>query len=127
MVVTNIGINGIRDAIVGAGPTFDYAGMGIGTTAATYQDTTLESEVDLNSTNPTANRRSLDEQTLLDKELRFTMVIPTTEGNGNDLTEVAVYNAISDGVPLNHIVHAPVSKTDDIELTITVIMKLANY
>jgi len=127
MVVTDVGINGIRDAIVGAGPVFDYAGMGIGTTDETYQDTALENEVDLNSTDPGANRRSLDTQMLLDKELRFTLVIPTTEGNGNDLTEVSIYNSISDGVPLNHIIHAPVSKTDDIELTITVITKLANY
>jgi len=123
MVLTNDGVNKVRDLIA---DNFTYMAMGIGTTDEKYDDTALENEINLNIGDETTNRRTC-EITKLDKEIRFNMVVPTTEGNGQELTEVGIFNSKAGPTMLNRVVFAPISKTDTIELNVMVVMKLANY
>ncbi|MCK5159943.1 MAG: hypothetical protein KAQ99_00060, partial [Candidatus Aureabacteria bacterium] len=46
----------------------------------------------------------------------YEMQLLTSEGNGNTLTEVGIFNAASSGDMLNRITHTGVPKTSDVEL-----------
>lgn len=103
MVVLNESINKIRDLI---NAQIDEVDWGTGTTAETAADTGLETEIssiEQSSTN-----------TVGDKTIQITGVLPSTAGNSNTITETVV--RYSDGTDHVRRVFTGISKTASKEI-----------
>lgn len=108
-MITNAGLNLLRNWIYGDSVNaITHMGVGTGTAAPQATDTTLEAEV-LRKTFSTKAKGS-------DGVANYEMELLTTEGNGNDLTEVGILNAAAAGDLLNRITHAAIPKTSSFEL-----------
>ncbi len=116
MVMTNTGKEEIMTWLAGDSATAPtHIAFGTGTTAATANDTALETELDRTALSTTRSNQQVE----------FSVSIPSTEQNGEDITEVGLINASSDGDLFQRSVFNAISKTSsfDIQIDITLRMK----
>ncbi len=102
-------------------PTPDYTAptvfkIGTGTTDPTVSDTDIETGVNINggaTKTFVSGYPILDEATI---QATIRAILLTTEGNGNDLTEFALFN--TDGSPkmFSRTVHTVISKTSSVQI-----------
>lgn len=88
-----------------------HVAVGTGTTAPTEADTALEAEV---------LRRAREEITQTDTETTVSMWIPSTDANGDTLSEVGVFDASSGGNMFSRSTFDPITKTSDMEIWIDI-------
>lgn len=89
-VITNAGLNEIRDWLAGSSAsTFTHIGYGTGTTEPTAEDTELESEI--------SGIRDSATKTTAFAQVKFTDEVDSTEGNGNTISEIGIFNSSSGG------------------------------
>jgi len=116
MVMTNTGKEEIMAWLAGESATAPtHIAFGTGTTAATSNDTALETELD----------RNADTAVRSNAEVVFSTSIASTEQNGEDITEVGMLNASSAGDLFQRSVFNAIGKTSsfDIQIDITLRMK----
>jgi|LGVF01.2.fsa_nt_gb hypothetical protein len=107
-------LNLIRNAIHGDGFVYPtHIGIGTGTTAPAANNTALETEV-----YPYGGSRGIisSKTIITSKEVVFQLSLLPAQGNGNDLTEVAIFNSATGGTMTNRIVHTEITKTSSFEL-----------
>lgn len=124
MIVTT-GFNELRDLINGTGTVPSHFGMGTGTTDPTISDTTLETEVDINT--GAGERQPLADGTTtvtVDQEITWSGELLTTEGNSNDLSEIGLFNASTAGDMFFRTEFFPLSKSNSITLQVDITMRL---
>ena len=108
-MITNAGLNLLRNWMYGDSVNA-LSHIGIGTGISTPQAT----ETDLVAS---VLRKAFTAQIKgTDGIATYEMTLLTSEGNGNTLTEVGIFNAVSSGDMLNRITHTGVPKTSDVEL-----------
>jgi hypothetical protein len=90
--VTDVGLNMIRDRMLGTGTYNSYPthlAVGTGTTAETASDTALETEV---------FRDSLTQYATVDTgEWQYKYYLSSDDGNGNTISEASLFDASSGG------------------------------
>ena len=90
--------------------------IGTGTTDPTTSDTDIETGVNINggATKTFVSGYPILNETTLQATIRA--ILLTTEGNGNDLTEFALFN--TDGTPkmFSRLVHTLISKTSGVQV-----------
>ena len=108
-MITNAGLNLIRNWMYGDSVNaLSHIGVGTGITTPQATDTALEASV---------IRKAFSTQTKgSDGIATYEMQLLTSEGNGNTLTEVGIFNSASVGDMLNRITHTGVPKTSATEL-----------
>lgn len=112
-MIMNDGLDLVRDFLHGDSVNApSHMAVGVGTATEKATDTTLGSEV-LRKTFSGTTKGTVGKET-------YEMTILTTEANGNDLSEVGIFNAASAGDMLNRIVFTPISKTSAFELKIEI-------
>ena len=79
-----------------------YMAVGTGTTTATVNDTTLETETE---------RNARQEYTLGTSDVTVSLFLSSAEGNGDDLTEVGALDASSSGNLMMRTTFPVISKT----------------
>ena len=84
---------------------------GTGTTAATVADTTLETETE---------RNARQESTEGTSDVIVSLFLNSTEGNGDDLTEVGALDAASTGNLMMRTTFPVISKTSAVDVWIDV-------
>ena len=94
-----------------------HVAIGTGTTAVTGADTTLETEI---------LRAACTNGKVGDDIVSFTKTWATTDGNGNNFTEVGAVNAASSGTLCNRKVFPSFAKTSAYELRVSVYVKCEN-
>lgn len=104
MVLTTVGKNKIRDAIVA---DIGNAQLGTSSTAPSATDTGLGTPIAATIDAVTTNTS--------DKQFVTTYALNSATGNGNDFKE---YENTIDSTNLSRSTFAPVSKTSDIEMTV---------
>lgn len=103
-IIPAAGLNLIRSFLAGDSPTNPtHGGVGTGTTGVTSGDTALETEVGTRQTTSTVKKAN----GIID--IIFTL--PSTEANGNNLSEVALLTALSGGTLFQRAVHTAFAKT----------------
>ena len=105
-MIVNSGLNLMRDLMSGAAPNPpSHIAVGTGTTAVAAGDTALETEVE---------RFAFAAKTGTGNGIfEYTGVLPSTDGNGNDLAEVGVLNATASGDLVLRKTHNSFPKTAD--------------
>lgn len=116
-MITNEGLNTIRDRMKGDALYPTRMAVGIGTSTVQQSQTALvdqQEEKDI----------SLYSQGNLG-EVRYTMELGGTEAVGLALTEVGMRNEISANI-VNRVVHSPVNKTSGMQIRYEVIYAFSN-
>jgi hypothetical protein len=120
--VTKLGMQEVAKLILTdvGGTAFDYIGIGEGTTAATVNDATLESEVKRK-----AAVGSLNTTTQINDTAKWVVTFSSADSlSGNDaITEIGILNAASNGVLLLRQVYSPADNCnwdagDTLEVTV---------
>lgn len=111
-------LTALRNAMYGDSVTMPtHIGVGSGTTLVAAGDTILETEVFPDG----ANRSAISSRTKPSaSSVRLQMLIGVGEANGENLTEVAAFNAVTGGTMTNHVVHAAITKTAAYQLKIQI-------
>ena len=87
---------------------FTHMGFGTGTVTPTELQTALDSEV--------VRRSRQDYSTTVDSAITG-FFLPSTTANGNDISEVGVFDASSGGsMKLRATLNTPITKTSDVEI-----------
>jgi len=118
MVFTNVGIQELIYWLNGdtaVAPT--HMAVGSGDTAATEDDTALETE---------EGRYAFDTQTAGTDTVEYNMIVPTTLLNGDTLEEAGVFNASSSGDMFVRFTYSDVVKTNLVEVQYEVTLKIIN-
>ena len=119
MVMTNAGLNEIKEWLGGASATAPtHINVGDDNTTPTKDDTALTNELLVKAFNRT--------DTTLDKEVTFTATVKVLELVGDNLREVGITNSTSGGVQFTHNTHAVIAKTNNIEVIYQLKLKLVN-
>jgi len=101
MVLLNVGINRIRDRV--QSDLFKVQ-AGTGTTAATVDDTDLETAV--------ADTKNDPDVVSSDQQLSITNIVLSTQGNGSSLSEAkATFGSTTNEITAFRVLFAPLSKT----------------
>ena len=111
LVVTS-GLNLLRDLLNNTAPTaLTHVALGTGTTAVNTAQTALVTEV---------YRDVITQRTTGTGQLVVTLYLGTTQGNGNTLAEVGLFNASSSGTMYARVLLAStIAKTSAIAVTFT--------
>lgn len=88
-----------------------YIGVGTGTTTETTSDSALEFEVE---------RKARQEYSEGTSDVVVSLFLGSTEGNGEDLTEVAAFDASSGGNVMMRKVFPAISKTASVDVWIDI-------
>lgn len=116
-MIVNAFLTAVRNAIYGDTVTMpSHIAIGIGTTAVTASDITLETEVDRNTISSKSKPST--------KKVRMQITIGANENNGMALTEFGAANAVIGGTLTNRIVHAAINKTSVFELKYQITIEL---
>ena len=108
-MITNAGLNLLRNWMYGDSVNpLSHIGIGTGTSTPQVTETDLVTSI---------LRKAFTSQVKgSDGIATYEMTLLTSEGNGNTLAEVGIFNAVSSGDMLNRITHIGIDKTSDIEL-----------
>jgi hypothetical protein len=102
-LVTDVGLNEIRNFLSGTATDFDNFAIGTGTTAAASDDTALETEV---------FRDTITQRSNIDTgEMQFKYYLSSDDANGNAISEAGILDASSGGDLLARVVFAADDKT----------------
>ena len=113
--VVAVGLDLVRDLLGGVKPRPDTIKVGTGTTAVLATDTDLETSV---------FQKVISRRLLEDARITFHMLMETTEGNGNTISEVGLF---SGSTMVNRSILSPtIAKTSAIFLTAAIEISLAN-
>lgn len=105
-MIVDDGLNLIRSYLIGEEPDHPtHGGVGTGTTGEVKGDSALESEVGTRQVLSTTKRSN--------GAVDFIFDLPSTEANGNTLSEVGLLTAITSGTLFSRITHAGFGKTSD--------------
>jgi hypothetical protein len=112
-LIVNSGLNQIRDFLNGDSPDPpSHLAVGTGTTAANASDTTLETEV---------LRKAVEkEEKATAGVIEYSVNIDSTEANGNNLSEIGIFNASSGGVMSIRRTHLAYQKTSSFGVKVVV-------
>lgn len=124
-LITNAGIAGIagRVGAVGSPAAFTYLALGIGTTAATVNDTQLESEITNFNLTRAAATMSLVTTTVTNDTSQATY---TWTASGNKaITECGILNASSGGTLLGRQVFTAINVESGDQVTVTYKIKIS--
>lgn len=104
-IVTNAGINLLRDFLSGSSVTgITHLAVGSGTSSPSKTDTTLGSEL---------ARAAVGARTATAQKLTVTYTLPSSSAaNGHNLTEAGLFNASSSGTMYARATHTAIAKTD---------------
>ena len=112
-MIMNDGLDLLRDFIHGDSVTSpSHMAVGDGTSFPQATETTLINEL-LRKTFSTQTKGTTGKETL-------EMTILTSEANGEDLSEIGIFNHATTGDMLNRIVFDPIAKTSAFELKIEI-------
>ena len=92
-----------------------HIAFGTNATAPNAEDVTLTSEF---------NRLALTDTSLSGKEIQFTTIMTTAQGNGTTFKEVGLFNASSSGTLFAHSVFVDIDKTNTFEIQATFVVRL---
>ena len=113
MTITSPIITNIKTAALAEFDTASHIGFGTGTTPPSPLDTDLETPV---------TRKAFDETALKNipaGTYDFSATLGLTEGNGNDIAETGLFDAVSGGnMFLRKLLNTIISKTSSVELSI---------
>lgn len=104
-LVTDAGLNLLRDLVHGDGVTISHGAVGTDATAPAAGDTTLAAET---------LRDLIAQRTKAAQELAVKFVVGSTQGNGTTLREAGLFNAASSGTLYARVTPTAVAKTDAI-------------
>jgi len=118
MVVTQTALQEIAKWLVGDSATAPtHSAVGTDTTTPDDEDTTLGNELVRNA-NATATAGT-DSAT-------FSMILATTEANGNNLSEAGLFNAGTNGDMYVRFTHGDIVKTASVEVEYTIVLRITN-
>jgi len=103
--------------VAGSYTAFDYIGVGTGTTAATYTDTALETEITDSGLARAASTGTLVTETVANDTAQFVHQFSVTDTQA--VTESAVFNDASTGTMLCHQTFSAINVADGDTLQIT--------
>lgn len=104
-LVTDAGLNLLRDLVYGDGVTITHGAVGTDATTPDPSDTTLAAET---------VRDLIAQRTKAAQELVVKFVVGSTQGNGTTLREAGLFNAASAGTLYARVTPTAVVKTDAI-------------
>jgi len=118
MVFTDVGTNEIRDWMAGVSATAPtHMGIGDDNTAETKADTTLGNQL---------VREAFDTATTTNKQVEYQWTLLSTEQNGQNVKEVAMFNNAAGGDMFTRATHATVAKTSSIEIKYRIRVRFLN-
>jgi hypothetical protein len=113
MVVSETIIAGIKSSILNEFDTAAYMGFGTGTTPRSASDTTLEGEVQRNAFDETSVKN------VTAGTYDFSGTLGLTEGNGNDIANVGVFDLATGGdLFASNLLGTSISKTDSLDISV---------
>lgn len=118
--ITNNGIKIIMDRTFNSSPTYSAPSVfkiGTGTTNPSITDTDMETSVDITAGDDDkefeSSYPSIDET---NKEVTIRMILNSTEANGNNLSEIGIFNTDGTELMYSHDVFTATSKSDTEEI-----------
>lgn len=116
MVFTTTGKEEIMKWMAGDSSTAPtHIATGVGTISANESDSSLGSEVGREAINSTSRDG---------KKVTYTITLDSLQLNGNDLTEVGLLNASTNGDLFQRSVFAAISKTNAFEIQVDITVKM---
>lgn len=117
-MILNEFLNSMRNMVYGDSETMPtHIAVGIGTTAVTATDTTLDNEIFPDG----ANRCAISGRSKpTDKKFRMQVILGRSEANGRDITEIGAVNAATAGTLHNRVVIPKIVKDASYELLIQI-------
>jgi hypothetical protein len=118
MVLTDTAVQKIVDFLRNnAGNPPSHIAIGTDNTSPNASDTSLIAEV---------TRKSIEETSNDTISVTFSVILLSTESNGNSLKEVGLINAATDGDLYSRFTHAAIDKTSSYEIEYTITIQVAN-
>ena len=94
---------------------FAYIAFGTGTNTATIADSSLQTELD---------RKAISTTTRSGQEVTFEVIIPSTEQDGESITEYGLLNAASSGTLFTRDVFSAINKTLNFDIQIDITLRV---
>ena len=118
MTYTNTGVQAIVDFLRNsAGDPPSYIAIGTDNSTASPDDTTLIAEV---------KRKSVEDTNNDTISVTYSVILLSTESNGNDLKECGLLNAATSGTLFSRFTHATIDKTSSYEIEYEITIQVAN-